>query len=295
MEPIDATFAAMASGNNVMNGYFDKIIVRLIEPFIRRHELRQQAKTEQLLNELYPLEKIKAYKKIFDEDFLHMPECAQNEVLNLLKIGNFASQYMAADSHLQTDEQLALQADEWLNRFIDEAKYVTDEQLQQAFARLLKEKIYHPEVVNKRVLRILADLDAHELEEMNQFMSYFVDDTISNEVVYSEDDMYDKLLMAQHLRLVSNTVYFDFLHNYILNIHIDEKVRGIHGKGIHFLFDNVQTDFDIALKGCTLTKEGKVFRDIVTAKMPDEIIDIYKGIFEKACEGKATLRVERTE
>jgi hypothetical protein len=145
------------------------------------------------------------------------------------------------------------------------------------------------------VLRILADLDAHELEEMNQFMSYFVGNAIANNIVYSQDDVLDRLLMAQHLRLVSNTVYFDVLHDFISNFHIDEKNRKIHGKGVRFFFENVQIDFDIALRGCMLTKEGKVFRDIVTAKMPDEIIDIYKGIFEKACEGKATLRVERTE
>lgn len=145
------------------------------------------------------------------------------------------------------------------------------------------------------MLRILADLDAHELEEMNQFMSYFVDDTISNEVAYRDNEVSDRLREAIKIGLASGNIVLDLSHELCTNFNVNEEENEIQCKGVRFFFDNVQTDFDIALKGCTLTKEGKVFRDIVTAKMPDEIIDIYKGIFEKACEGKATLRVERTE
>ena len=73
--------------------------------------------------------------------------------------------------------------DEWLNRFVDDAKYVSDEHLQQVFGRLLKEKIFNPQGVNKRVLRILRDLDASELGTIQEYMSCFLQDAIPTAVM----------------------------------------------------------------------------------------------------------------
>jgi hypothetical protein len=269
------------------------VFKRLVEPYIIRYEHLQQAKTDQMLFDRFSLEKVKVYTQYIGENFEKLPECVREELANLLEIGKLTSQYIAADKEYPKDANFNLKQDEWLNRFIDEAKYVSDEQLQQAFARLLKEKIYNSDAVNKRVLDILKNIDASELKTINQYMSYFVGGAIPTSIIVDIDTDLSWLLELQNLGLIHIISSSNILYTIDRTYRLSTSDNKIEANGVCFVFNNVQRSFNISIPSYFLTKEGEVFCRIVSSKMPDNVIEFYADVFEHACQGKATLTVEK--
>lgn len=145
-----------------MVNYVGNCIKRFIEPFLIRHEAYQEAKTQQLIIEKYPLKRIEITQDLMKAQANYIPDVAKDSFANAMKIGNMALGYIKADS---TTKEISYQSfdNDWMNMFINEAQYVSEDNLQQVFARLLKEKICNPNAVNKRVLNIIRNIDSAEL------------------------------------------------------------------------------------------------------------------------------------
>ena len=151
----------LISGKDIID-YAGTCIKRIVEPYIVRHELNAAIKTQELLYANHPLARIETLQSLSEKNPSVIPDVSKESLENAFKIAEYALAFINGDQkNAPTSE--CVPDDEWLNRFVDDAKYVSDEHLQQVFGRLLKEKIFNPQGVNKRVLRILRDIDASEL------------------------------------------------------------------------------------------------------------------------------------
>lgn len=110
-----------------------------------------------------------------------------------------------------------------MNRFIDNAIYVSDENLQECWGRLLKEKLFNPNSVNKRVLNIISNLNAQELKTIQKYMSCFLDEAIPTQVMTNTEFGLEMLIELQNLGLVG-------LVNSPNPFHVIEKIYNIDAK-----------------------------------------------------------------
>jgi hypothetical protein len=66
--------------------------------------------------------------------------------------------------HIKDDAKAeGIEAD-WLSNFFDKAKFTTNDQLQEIWARLLAEETNRPRTVSKRTIFLLSQLDRHDAE-----------------------------------------------------------------------------------------------------------------------------------
>lgn len=83
---------------------------------------------------------------------------------------------------------------EWYARFFDEARYISDEELQIVWGRLLAERMMHPAGVNNRALYFIRDLDKTEIETIRRSMRVFLNngfapDGVINDLVGMDYDI----------------------------------------------------------------------------------------------------------
>jgi hypothetical protein len=215
----------------------------------------------------------------------------KKDLLNALTIGIFSQDYINAESESKCDKNID---EEWLNRFIDEAKYVSDEKLQQLFARLLKEKIYNPDAVNKRVINIIKNIDASELETIQTYMTYFVEGALSSAIVSKMPSSIDGLTNLSNIGLM-NFIAAPVQSQVEIHIDITPTMNEINVKGYDFIFNGVKSEFCITFDSpYILTKEGRAVYDIITVPMPTDVCEVYKQVFKSQCNGKCIMEIKKT-
>ena len=105
--------------------YMGSCLRRIIEPYLIRHEAYQDAKTQQMLIEKFPLKRIEITQGIISQQANFIPDVAKEAFENTMKIGNMALGYINASSNTNDFHNQSFDKD-WMNMFIDEAQYVSD-------------------------------------------------------------------------------------------------------------------------------------------------------------------------
>lgn len=283
--------ADLIPGRGILN-YFGKCFGRLIEPYLKRHELIQDAKTQEKLFTDYPINRINQCCEWIRENHSMIPNVSVEAFENVIKIGQYALAYTNGDKENARKVE-SLPDDEWMNRFIDNAKYVSDENLQEFWGRLLKEKLFDPFNVNKRVLNIISNLDAQELKTIQKYMSCFLDEAIPTQVMTNTDFGLEMLVELQNLGLVgliNSPNPFQVIEK-IYNI--DIKNDTLYSKGYKFVFSGIVEPFEMSVPSYFLTKEGIVVYNLIEEPMREDMVSLYKTLFENSCKDKAVLTIEK--
>ena len=282
----------LTSVRPIMN-YLGSIVKRLVDPLLDRYGQLREAKTQEILFREYPLKRVEILQKLIGDNLNLIPEATREGLDNAFKIAEYCVWFIDRDKDkVEVAPDTAVDA-EWINRFADEAVYVSDDMLQQLFGRLLKEKIYKPDAVNKRVLSIISDMDASELETIQDYMSCFLEDAIPIRVIDEFDFGLEMLLELQNMRLVNFVNAPDANHAIQKTYHIGRSGETIDFKGGQIVFSDVADEFTVNFDSYLLTKEGKVVFDMMETPMRKDVQKMYREIFETACGGKA--RVEMRE
>ena len=274
----------------VMLYYVGNCIKRYIEPYLIRHETYQAAKTQQEIVEKFPLKRIEFAQNLIKQQTSFIPDVAKDAFVNVMKIGDMALEYINADSEGKEIPNQIIDKD-WMSIFINEAQYVSDENLQQVFARLLKEKIFNPDAVNKRVLNIIKNIDSAELETIKMYMSCFIDDYIPTDILNKFDFGIDMMMTLQNIGLVSLNNAPDAFHYISKDLHVTNEENIVPAKGYDFFFENVTEEFNISFPVYFLTKEGRAIYEMLDIPMREDVMEMYKSIFSNQIAGRADLKV----
>jgi hypothetical protein len=270
--------------------YMGTCVKRLVEPYWIRYEKNREAETKELLIKEHPLERLEYMLKLIKENQAILPEKIKDDIFNAVKIGQLALEFLNADAQNKKFEDNVIE-DEWIDRFVDEAKYVSDEELQRLFARLLKEKICNPGAINKRVVDIIRNIDSSELEIIKEYMSYFVSGSLSSEIISNASLSIENVSDLANMGLM-NYVVVPAMHVVESSFEITPEFDTIEAKGYKFVFSDIKNKIVIHFESqYALTKEGKIVFNLVAAPMPDNIRDMYKNIFERQCKEMAKLTV----
>lgn len=274
----------------VMLNYVGNCIKRYIEPYLIRHENYQAAKTQQEIVEKFPLKRIEIAQDLIRQQTCFIPDVAKDAFVNAMKIGDMALEYINADSKENEIPNQTFDKD-WMSIFIKEAQYVSDDNLQQVFARLLKEKIFNPNAVNKRVLNILRNIDSTELETIKMYMSCFIDDYIPTDILNKFEFGIDMMMTLQNIGLASLNNAPDAFHYISKDLHVTNEENIVTAKGYDFVFENVTEEFDISFPVYFLTKEGRAIYKMLDIPMREDVMEMYKSIFSNQIAGRADLKV----
>lgn len=278
-----------------MLDYLGCVVKRVLEPQLNRYEAYQEARTQEALFTKYPLKRIEFCQKVLSGHPEGIPEVSMQTFENLLKIGERAQAFLQADKKAEAVAGDGIDDVEWLSRFVDEAGYVTDERLQEVFGRLLKEKIVRPGAVNKRVLRILCDIDASELDTIQKYMSCFVGEGIATSIMSKFDFGLDMMLELQNIGLMSIVTPATPFEEIYTCEDISPEKNVIEAKGWRFVFSNIKEPFKTQIPSYVLTKEGKIVYGLVALPMREDVANHYLGLFRNDCGDRAEVALERVE
>lgn len=275
--------------------YMGCVMKRVIEPQLHRYEAFQDAKTQQKLFAEFPLKRIEFCQKILSEHPDGIPAVSMQSFENLMRIGVSANAFLRAEKGADAIVDNRIVDEEWLNRFVDEAGYVSNERLQEVFGRLLKEKITHPDAVNKRVLKILCSIDADELDIIQKYISCFVGDGIATSIMSEFDFGLNMMLELQNIGLVNIVVSARLFEEIYVTEDITRENNVIEAKGFRFVFSNVKEPFKTHIPSYVLTKEGKIIYNLIAVPMQEEVAQHYLKLYKQDCGEKATVTLEKCE
>lgn len=152
---------------------------------------------------------------------------------------------------------------DWANRFFSKAQEVSNEELQEIWAKILATEVATPGAISMRTLNILSDLTAIEGELFQAFCSLAFDhDGIYHPLggrIYQEYGLaYGQLQKLRSARLVHTN------DNLIMTLHYDSALGGwpIDWNGKNYLMSN-GTEKDIDFNLIALTPEGEELMKLV--------------------------------
>lgn len=279
-----------------LSKYVGSCVKRLIEPVLVRYVSIKEAQRQEELFIKYPLERISILNELAKNNQLIFPEATKESFENVMNIGEFAKSFIFAEKGGNNKENSdSLDDSEWLNRFIDNAAYVSDVDLQKVWGRLLAEKILRPENVNKRVLRFLCDLDIDELDTIKNSLGYFKLEIVPQEIVIDND-----VLLNQFLRLIDlglATQYSSCNHLYSIEIihTIKPKDNSLDFPGVKFIVPNLEEEITLKFPVYYLTTEGKVICKLLEQSIPKLVIDSFTKIIKRSIGNKYDVEVKFTK
>lgn len=287
------TLTELIPGHAVMS-YLGCVCKRLIEPYLVRYETFQAAKTQQAVFNKYPLKRLEFCRDLMSSQSVILSEAAEQALDNLLKIGEKAESFIRGDEqckNISVDKDIDL---EWMNRFVDGAGYVSDDKLQELCGRLLKEKMVRPHAVNKRVMDIIFNIDASELDTIQNYMSCFVGDAIAADIMVEFDFGLNMMLELQNIGLMSIVNAPTVFNDIYSTEDITPAKNIIVAKGYNFVFSDITEPFTVEIKSYTLTKEDKIVYNLLSAPMREDVALFYLKKYKAACVDKATVKLVKT-
>ena len=216
------------------------------------------------------------------------PESISAHCQNLMKIAKFTTEFINDDEQPEKWED----DDEWVERFFQEAQFVSDETLQKLWARLMKEKLYRPSKVNKRVVYMVRDMDWEDLQFVSRTIKYFVLDSIPRKLLIELGTMESDIIHLAELGFVlpleveKEQTFNDIKTGESVEIHLKGYDLKLTKKG-----DNNNNKFSFS--GFSLTQEGMVVYNLIQDRLTEEEIkkyidfftDVYKNQYEVTYHG----------
>ena len=273
--------------------FIGSCVERIVEPKLVRYEALKQAELEKELLMKYPFKCISILNKYAEDNKVIIPKASIESFSNALKIAQFAQSFMVADSLKDKDDFDCFNDKEWFNRFIDNSTYVSDEELQILWGRLLAEKILRPDNVNKRVLRFLCDLDKSELEIIQTYMSYFKYEYLPQSIAYNNNELLNQILRLLDLGLVTQYPTLDrkYIIEFIIRLSPDNN--SIDFSDCKIVVLKLDKEVDVRFVAYYLTNEGKVLNKILDQQAPAEVIDTFLSEIKRSLGEGYELEVIR--
>ncbi len=260
MGDLITTLAAIGAAGTIGKKLFDAAcygIKRFLEPYFIAHKEKVAAKTELTVfreNPLKQLEFAQEFLKNFDGRF---PSESVAELANICSVVKTA---VGCTNGLQLDVETSPYSEaenkEWYARFFDEVRYISDEELQYIWGRLMAERIIHPQGVNNRVLYFMRDLDKCEMEAIRRSMRIFLNDDFTPDYII---DQYDSMPHDIPILLSLGIIYRspDPFHPLLMSIDLDDE-NLIKGKGYDFQISAIGNEKNVEVQCYGLSPEGKV-------------------------------------
>lgn len=211
------------------------------------------------------------------------PESVSMHCQNIIKIAKFTTEFISNEEQPEEWKD----DDEWIERYFQEAQFVRDETLQKLWARLLKEKLYKPSMVNKRVVYIIRDLNRDDLLFVSRVMKYFVEDSIPLELLMGIGTLSSDIIQLAELGLVL-PLEVDKKQT-IDNVEIGESLE-IHLKGYDIKLKKIRGEVNnkFILPGYALTQEGMVVYNLIQDRLTEEeaqkYLEFFRGIYQEQYE-----------
>ena len=211
------------------------------------------------------------------------PESVSAHCQNLMKIAKFTTEFINDDEKPEEWKD----DDEWVERYFQEAQFVTDEDLQKLWARLMKEKLYRPSTVNKRVIYMVRDMDWDDLQFVSRTMKYFVEDSIPRELLMGIGTLSSDIIQLAELGLV---LPLEVERQQTFNdVKTGDSVE-IHLKGYEMKLKKIgNTDNDkFYFSGFSLTQEGMVVYNLIQDRLTEDeaqkYLEFFKGTYKEQYE-----------
>ena len=211
------------------------------------------------------------------------PESVSAHCQNLMKIAKFTTEFINDDEKPEEWKD----DDEWVERFFQEAQFVSDEDLQKLWARLMKEKLYRPSMVNKRVVYMVRDMDWNDLQFVSRTMKYFVEDSIPRELLMGIGTLSSDIIQLAELGLVL-PLEVD-REQTIDDVKTGESVE-IPLKGYDMKLKKIgdSDNNKFCFSGFSLTQEGKVVYNLIQDRLTEEeaqkYLEFFKGTYKEQYE-----------
>ena len=246
------------------------------------------AKREQERLKDNKLELLKFAAELAKNDEGKYPESISAHCRNLMKIAKFTTEFINDDEKPEEWKD----DDEWVERFFQEAQFVTDEELQKLWARLMKEKLYKPSTVNKRVVYMVRDMDRDDLQFVSRTMKYFVENSIPRKLLEEIGTMSSDIIQLAELGFVlplevtSEQTFDDVKEGESVEI----PLKGYEMK----LKKTGDTDNNkFCFLGFSLTQEGKVVYNLIQDRLTEEEAQKYKEFFREIYKDHFEVTLEK--
>lgn len=215
------------------------------------------------------------------------PESISAHCQNLMKISKFTTEFINDDEKPEEWKD----DDEWVERYFQEAQFVTDEDLQKLWARLMKEKLYRPSMVNKRVVYMVRDMDWDDLQFVSRTMKYFVEDSIPRELLMGIGTLSSDIIQLAELGLVL-PLEVD-REQTIDDVKTGESVE-IPLKGYALKLKKIGDEGNnkFCFSGFSLTQEGKVVYNLIQDRLTEEEAQKYLEFFTKTYKDQYEVTLE---
>lgn len=260
----------------------------LYDAWVDEQKKDYAAKKEQDRIKGNKLELLKFAAELAKNEDGKFPESVSTHCLNLMKIAKFTTEFINDDEKPEEWKD----DDEWVERYFQEAQFVTDEELQKLWARLMKEKLYRPSVVNKRVVYIIRDLDCDDLQFLSRTMKYFVEDSIPRELLMGIDNMSSDIIQLAELGLV---LPLEVDREQTFNdVKTGDNVK-IPLKGYDMKLKKIgDTDNDkFSFSGFSLTQEGMVVYNLIQDRLTEEEAQKYEEFFKETYKEQYEVTLEK--
>lgn len=216
------------------------------------------------------------------------PESISAHCQNLMKIAKFTTEFINDDEKPEEWKD----DDEWVERYFQEAQFVTDEELQKLWARLMKEKLYRPSTVNKRVIYMVRDMDWDDLQFVSRTMKYFVEDSIPRELLMGIGTLSSDIIQLAELGLV---LPLEVERQQTINdVKTGESVE-IHLKGYDLKLKKIEDKGNnkFCYSGFTLTQEGMVVYNLIQDRLTEEDVQKYVEFFKGTYKDQYEVTLEK--
>lgn len=216
------------------------------------------------------------------------PESVSAHCQNLMRIAKFTTEFINDDEKSEEWKD----DDEWVERFFQEAQFVTDEELQKLWARLMKEKLYRPSMVNKRVVYMVRDMDWDDLQFVSRTMKYFVEDSIPRELLMGVGTLSSDIIQLAELGLVL-PLEVD-REQTIDDVKEGESVE-IPLKGYDMKLKKIgeTNNNKFCFSGFSLTQEGKAVYNLIQDQLTEEEAQKYLEFFTKTYKDQYEVTLEK--
>lgn len=285
------TLAAIGAAGTVGKKLFDAAcygIKRFLEPYFLAHEAKVATKTELATfreNPLKQLEFAREFLKNSDGGFPSETVAELSNICNVIKTATGCTNGVQIEASCYSEAE----DKEWYARFFDEVRYVSDEELQYVWGRLLAERMIHPQGVNNRALYFMRDLDKGEMETIRRSMRIFLNNDFTPDYIIDKfDNMPHDLPILLSLGIVYNSA--DTFHPLVMCLNLNDESL-IIGKGYNFQISALREEKNVDVQCYALTPEGRVLCRLCDSKLSETEAKIICDHLNTCWNGKAKVEM----
>jgi len=228
-------------------------------------------------------DKIKAINNLEIED---LQKRALTRFINeeTIKQQNIESIMEKSFSQISEDANPKAIDNDWLLNYFDKAKLISDEAIQELWARLLAGEANKPGSISKKTLKILSELDTNDAIAFTKLCSFvfYVNNEPQVFILNTDNDLYNKYISFETLNNL-DTLGLLSMHSF-LGYMVDKLPKEYivtYGNSKIKIVGKEQSDNKLDCGKCILTKNGRELYQFCSPLYEKVIFDITYDHFTK--------------